>query len=859
MHRKSIASPERAGGRSHVYAAQPQPNAERLCLSGTNAKMNRRGYASVAVLCLVLLVAAATNAQRRPAAPATAQSIPSPRSVFGFNPGDDRTIADWKQITDYFARLDKASDRVHIETIGTSTLGHTMIAAFISAPENIRNLDKYKAIQAKLADPRKVTGDAERDELIRDGKTVVVISCSIHSTEIVASQMSSQLAYNLATANDPDTLSILHNTILILIPSPNPDGVDIVANWYRKTLGTPTEGREPPELYHHYAGHDDNRDWFMLDLKETKAITRLFWKEWFPEIVYDVHQQGSNGSRFFVPPFYDPPNPHIDALLLRQVGLIGHKMAADVTAAGFKGILTNALYDTWWHGGFRTAPYFHNSVGILTEASSARIMTPSTVTREQLARSSTRGMVSAMEATTNFPNPWPGGTWHPHDIMQMELIACHSVLSLASNYRSDYLRNFYELGKANMAQPSSADTIAYLIPAGQGRDENVAKMIGTLVEQGMEVYRLDHELHGATGQVVLRKTGSGAPGITIVGQTPPVEIPAGSYIIFLNQPYRQNVLALFEPQVYPNRTTATGEAERPYDVAGWTLPMQMGIEAPAVVSISEPPNQRKLTLINSENDVRKDLGLRLASGDKSPILAPIELGIRVAVYQNSRAGNMDEGWTRYVFDTFNVPYKSLSESSINDANPRPNFDAIVLPSEQTRANPDADVPSEAAARGISDKGYANLAKFVEEGGTLICFDGSCAAVIRQMKLPLRNVLAGVRSSDFYCPGSILRINVNTANPIAHTMAKETDAYFINSSAFEATDNKVEVVARYAKDDVLRSGWLRGEDRIKDKIALAEVAMGKGRIVLFAFRPQHRGQTWGTFPFIWNAINLSSGK
>jgi hypothetical protein len=868
MHRKSIASPEPAGGRNHVYAAQPQQTGERLCLSGRNAKLNRRGYARVPVFFLVLLVAAAANAQRRLTAPATTQSIPSPRSVFGFNPGDDRTIIDWKQIRDYFARLDKASDRVQVETIGTSTLGRTMIAAFISAPENIRNLDKYKAIQARLADPRKVTSDTERDGLIRDGKTVVVISCSIHSTEIVASQMSSQLAYNLASANDPDTLSILRNTILILIPSPNPDGVDIVANWYRKTLGTPVEGREPPELYHHYAGHDDNRDWFMLDLRETRAITRLFWKEWFPQIVYDVHQQGSNGSRFFVPPFYDPPNPHIDALLLRQVGLIGNKMAADVTAAGFKGILTNALYDTWWHGGFRTAPYFHNSVGILTEASSARIMTPSTVTREQLARSSTRGMASAMEATTNFPNPWPGGTWHPRDIMQMELIACHSILSLASNYRSDYLRNFYELGKANLAEASSADPIAYLIPAGQGRDENIAKMIGTLVEQGVEVYRLDHELHGTTGQVVLRKSGSGGAGIAVALQTgiaadlqKPVlpEIPAGSYIVFLNQPYRQNVLTLFEPQVYPNRTTATGEAERPYDVAGWTLPMQMGIEAPAVVSISEPPNQRKLTLINSENDVRKDLGLRLSTGDKSPILNPVQSGIRVAVYQNSRAGNMDEGWTRYVFDTFNVPYQSLSETSINDANPRANFDAIILPSEQTRASPDSDVSSETTARGISDKGYANLAKFVEDGGTLICFDGSCAAVIRQMKLPLRNVLAGVRSSDFYCPGSILRINVNSANPIARTMSKETDAYFINSSAFEATGSNVEVVARYAKDDVLRSGWLRGEDKIKDKIALAEIAMGKGRIVLFAFRPQHRGQTWGTFPFIWNAINLNWGK
>src|SRR5262245_18814550 len=411
----------------------------------------------------------AARAQRRTASVGT---VPSPRSVFGFDPGDDRSIIDWKQITDYFGRLDKASDRVQVQTIGTSTLGRSMIAAFISAPENIRSLDKYKTIQASLADPRKVRSDAERDQLVRDGKTIVVISCSIHSTEIVASQMSTQLAYKLASANDPDTLSILHNTILILIPSPNPDGVDIVANWYRKTLGTNTEGREPPELYHHYAGHDDNRDWFMLNLKETKAVTRLLWKEWFPQIVYDVHQQGSNGSRFFVPPFYDPPNPHIAPLLLREVGLIGHKMAADVTAAGFKGILTNALYDTWWHGGFRTAPYFHNSIGILTEAASARLMSPTTVTREQLTRSNTRGMRSAMEATTNFPNPWSGGTWRPRDIMQMESIACHALLSLAANYRADYLRNFYELGKANLAAPAQGDPIAYLIPAGLGRDEN---------------------------------------------------------------------------------------------------------------------------------------------------------------------------------------------------------------------------------------------------------------------------------------------------------------------------------------------------------------------------------------------------
>src|SRR6266550_3612350 len=345
---------------------------------------------SLAAVLLLATCASPSLGQKVRARVSNLAAVPSPRSVLGFTPGDDRTVADWNQITDYFARLDKASDRILVQTLGQSTLKRPLIVALISARENILALQKYKEIQRQLADPRTLTGEVQRNRLIANGKVVVAISCSIHSTEIVASQMSMQLAYELATAQDADSREILQNTILLLIPSPNPDGVDIVANWYRKTLSTPYEGKEPPELYHHYAGHDDNRDWFMLNLKETKAITRLLWQEWFPEIVYDIHQQGSSGSRFFVPPFCDPPNPNIAPLLLRQVGLIGHKMAADVTAAGFRGVLTNALYDTWWHGGFRTAPYYHNSIGILTEAASARLMSPSSVTREQLERANTR-------------------------------------------------------------------------------------------------------------------------------------------------------------------------------------------------------------------------------------------------------------------------------------------------------------------------------------------------------------------------------------------------------------------------------------------------------------------------------------
>jgi hypothetical protein len=818
----------------------------------------------IACLALILALAGSAFAQR---AVQQSTSIPSPKSVLGFTPGDDRTIAGWAQITDYFERLDRASDRVLVQTLGQSTLKRPLIVAFISARENILALPKYKEIQQQLADPRKITSDTQRDRLLADGKVVVTISCSIHSTEIVASQMSMQLAYELATAQDADTRALLENTILLLIPSPNPDGIDIVADWYRKTLGTPYEGKEPPELYHHYAGHDDNRDWFMLNLKETQLVTRLLWHEWFPQIVYDVHQQGSNGSRFFIPPFFDPPNPNISPLLLRQVGLIGHKVAADLEAAGFKGVLTNALYDTWWHGGFRTAPYFHNSIGILSEAASARLMTPAPVSMEQLARSSTRGMRNAIEATTNFPDPWPAGLWRPRDIMSMEMIAARSILTMASKFRVEYLHNFYELGRNNVEQ-STGEPLAYLIPAGQARDEAVARMIGSLVDQGIEVFRLDHELHLISATPVLRRTNPVAEKLGTYRRLPQLsssamqETPLGSYIVFTAQPQRTNILALFEPQIYPNRLTGQGEAERPYDVAGWTLPLQMGVDAPAVITIKEPPSERKLTLLKDANQVRADLALPLQKGDESPIKNPVKHPVRIGIYKGSM-GNMDEGWTRYVFDTFNVPYSSIRDVDVRKGALNSKFDAIILPSQSSTqivtGNAAGTLPAEYTG-GITEAGVQNLKEFVTNGGMLICFDAACDLAIKQFNLPLRNTLAGVRSSEFYCPGSIVALEVDNKNPIASLLPERLPAYFINSSAFAAAaDGNVRVIARYAKENVLMSGWLLGEDRLQGQIALAEVSAGKGRVVLFGFRPQHRGQTWGTLPFIWNALSSAAAS
>ncbi len=834
--------------------------------------------AAALALCCLTTTAAHTQRRRTPRPPqppasvgahaATTGRVPSPRDVLGFTPGDDRKVADWKQITDYFGRLNARGGRVRVQTVGTSTLGRPILAAFISSPENIRELDRYREIQRRLADPRLVRDEAERDRLVREGKTVVVISCSIHSTEIVASQMSMQLAYELASAQDAETREILANTILILIPSPNPDGIDIVADWYRRSLGKPWEGSEPPELYHAYAGHDDNRDWFMLNLRETRAVTRLLWKDWFPQIVYDVHQQGSTGSRFFVPPFYDPPNPHIAPLLLREVGLVGHKIAADAEAAGFKGVVTNAMYDTWWHGGFRTAPYYHNAVGILTEAASARLMTPVKVTPEQLRRASVRGMPTALpeSPTTNFPDPWPGGEWRARDILGLELVASRAVLSMAAKYRERYLRNFYALGRRALDWPPEGhdDVLAYIIPAGQGRDEAVAKLVTLLVEQGVEVHRMDAELH-------LMLAGTRGTVYNDMKNAPP-EWPLGSYLVYLRQPYRSNVQALFERQLYPDRL-AGGAPERPYDVAGWTLPMQMGVEAYPVAHIREPESQRRLTLVRDGWEVRRDLGLPVVEntassgpasnvgGVGSPILNPIRRPVRLALYK-SWTGSMDEGWTRWLFDTFNVPYTPLRDADVRAGSLRSKYDVIVLPSMRLReiveGRAKATAPEEFTG-GIGESGVASLRRFVEEGGTLVCWDDSTELPLKHFNLPVRNVLDGLRPADFYCPGSVLRVEVETSHPLASGYGARADAYFVNSAAFDVTDPaRARVVARYAgKDEVLRSGWLLGADKLAGRAALVEATLGRGRVILFGFRPQHRGQTWGTFPFIFNAIESAA--
>src|SRR6478672_3120302 len=338
-------------------------------------------------------------------------AIPTPASHFGHEISADKTVLDWDKIVSWFGALEKSSERVKVAELGKTTEGRPFLAVTIAAPDTLRNLGRYQEIQRRLADPRQTT-PAEAEKLAREGKAVVLITCSIHSTEIASTHTAVEFAWRLITEEKPRFKAILDNTIFLLVPSLNPDGVDIVGQWYRKTLGTPYEGTAPPRLYHKYVGHDNNRDWYIFSQLETQMTISKLHNVWHPQIVYDVHQQGATSSRMFVPPWMDPVEPNIDAILMQETNMIGASMAADLTAAGKTGISVHSSYDFWTPS--RHYQAFHGGMRILTESASARLATPITLKVEDLDE--TPLGYNAQQRSWNFLEPWQGGTWHLRDI-----------------------------------------------------------------------------------------------------------------------------------------------------------------------------------------------------------------------------------------------------------------------------------------------------------------------------------------------------------------------------------------------------------------------------------------------------------
>src|SRR5580704_14638453 len=326
------------------------------------------------------------------AACASAETIPTPEQYFGFKIGADRKIVRYDKMIAYFQKLASGSDRVLYRNLGPTTGGNTFVMLEIASPGTLRNLEHLKTLERRLYFQGGDVPEQERDQILREGKAVVLITNNIHSTEIGASQMSIELAYRLATDNSPAVRKILDQVILLLLPSVNPDGQIKVTDWYNKYLGTPQEGSAPPWLYHTYAGHDDNRDMFLLSLKESQMVAQVLWHDWFPSIWLDQHQQGASGPRMFTMPSGDPINPNVHPLIYRWNSIFGQTQAAALEAAGKEGIMHTSTYTSFWEGAMAWSGWWHNQVGLLTETASAQIATPIVQARAELAQPSIPGM-----------------------------------------------------------------------------------------------------------------------------------------------------------------------------------------------------------------------------------------------------------------------------------------------------------------------------------------------------------------------------------------------------------------------------------------------------------------------------------
>ncbi|MFQ6617259.1 MAG: M14 metallopeptidase family protein, partial [Fidelibacterota bacterium] len=648
------------------------------------------------------------------------EGIKSPEQFFGFKMGTDRQLIDWNQIVEYFVMLGGASDRVEIEELGKTTLGKPFIMAKISSAENIKNLEHYRQIQLKIYDPRKISRE-EALKLADSGKVVVMITLNLHSTEIASSQESVELAYLLATADDPGTRKILDNVIILLIPSLNPDGQQMVVDWYNKYKDTPHEGSSMPWLYHHYAGHDNNRDWFMMNLAETRLTSKIYYHEWLPEIIFDQHQMGSGGARLFLPPYADPVNPNVHPLLLSEINMIGKYIVSELQEKGYKGVVTGTIFTAWWEGTSIMTPWWHNQVGILSEMASALIATPLYFPKGSLS-----GMGRALpeyKAQVNFLDPWEGGWWRLRDIIDYELAVTFSLLDLAATYRSKFILNFYRMNREAVNKGKTEPPYAYIITEEQNDPLSAVDMVNRLILGGVEVHRADKAFR-ADGKYY----------------------PEGTYVILLAQPFRPYVKDIMEQQRYPDISQYPGGPPiAPYDITGWTLPLQMGVTVETV----EKEFSADLTPVKEALSPYKDLPIPenvqyyaldpgvninykavnrlqkkkfriyrspnplVSDGEEIPggaFLIPAvkgirtelkkiseELGVkfyginviedknyievktpRIGLYQPWKP-SMDEGWTRYVLDTFEFPYKILHNKQMKEEKLNEKYDVIILP------------------------------------------------------------------------------------------------------------------------------------------------------------------------------------
>jgi hypothetical protein len=822
---------------------------------------------------------------------------PTPISVLGHNPGDDFYLADYSDTIKYFHALAASSDRIKMFTVGKSTEGKDIEVAVISSPENLAKLDEYKKIAGRLARAEDLNDDQAR-ELARTSKVIVHIDGGLHSDEVAGTQHTMVLAYKLVSSKgDPEVDHILDQVILVLWPTLNPDGQDMVVHWYRQNLGSKYEVSPLPYLYQDYVGHDNNRDGYMMNMKEEQVVTRAEL-EYSPVIFYCQHQTAPFPARIWIPPFSDPISSNISPYVRSWLNVVGTNMSAYLDAHNMPGSISESRFDNWYAGFTDWAGVFRNEISFFTETALYRYATPRFYTADEFPKND-----QDLRALTMYTTPWEGGWWHLKDAVDYMVGGSMSVLDLAAKNRETLLFNRYQAARDNIEHFRKEPPFAYVISDKQTDTPEAGLLAQKMIDNGIDVYA--------------SKSGFKANGISY---------PAGSWVIPMDQPYSAMAKELFERQKYPDALeNGTSKAvDLPYDVTGWTLPLQMGVDvdmvsdpltadqraeltkidavalpdasvdgAGAVFAVSHKVNasfelvnaalQQGGTVSLAQDAVKTaqgtETGAFLIGGLSKATLdgltkkyAVSAVGVsapghtlalkkaRVGLYR-PWAPSIDEGWTRWILENYGFDPKSIYNADMRSANLESRYDVIVLPDMSSRqlvqGYGPGIVPGQYAG-GVGEDGLEHLREFVRDGGTLIALNRTAGALIPLMSLPVQNVIEGAKSDKFFCSGALLRVETEHADmPVNFGVSESPVVMFQAGPAFQPLPGfHGAVLAKYPKQtNPLESGLLLHPEAIEGKAAAVELAYGRGRILLFGFKPQFRGQSHATYKYLFNELYL----
>lgn len=869
--------------------------------------MRFRGFL-LCVFVVSLFLSFSTVAQEQ------AGTVPSPESVFGFVPGTDRMLIDYSQLTDYVDLVAEASPRVEVREIGRTTLDRPMVLVFISSEENLGRLDELKEINRRLALDSELS-DEERAELIERGRVFVMATLSMHSGEVAPAQTLPLLVHDLATATDEETLVRLDNVVVMVVACLNPDGMDMMVDHYRKSLNTPYEGGSMPGLYHHYVGHDNNRDFLSLNLAESQAVSRVFSTEWYPQVLIDKHQMGKTGPRYFVPRYHDPIAENIDGKLWTWSDVFGSAMAREMAESGQTGIASNWVFDEYWPGATTTS-HWKNIISILTEGATSRLATPVFVEKNEF-RVRGKGL-SEYKKSVNMPAVWPGGWWRLSDQVQYELASWRGIVKTASLLHDDLLEFRNDICREEVERGRTQAPFYYVIPADQHDASARDRMISLLMEHGVEISELDTD-------------------VTIDDRA----YEAGDLVVTMAQPYRPLIKEAMEIQHFPVRHyTPGGEVIRPYDITSWSLPLHLGVEAieintrseileaslqthvpapPAgvesgewgialdpranasyravfealgaktkvlratgVVAVGDEELPAGAFLVKSPNPEMFDglpVGGWLALDEKPEIEAITLENLRIALVE-TWFHDMDAGWTRLVLENHGIPYTLLRPGDIAETDLAEDFDVVIFPSASKDVLVDGKYKKAREYRandyrpeyqkGLGKDGIKRLYAFLENGGRALSWGGSTALFFDpitygdgdealEIPLPVRDDASGLSEKGFYAPGTLLRMELLSDHPLTWGMPSEV-GIFSRGKPVLGTGLPIlfadrRVVGSFPENEILLSGYAEESELLAGRPGMVWVRAGKGQLVLFGFQPQFRASIPATYKLLFNAILL----